>query len=274
VTGSRVASRVAVTALRRDPTRRAERTSEAILGEPLVVLATEVHDGDRWHRVRGLDGYEGWVAGGAVAAVADGWPGPDPVRIGVLSTVARDPDDGFPLRRLTFGALLAVEAREGPRIRVRLPGNEPAVIGASDERPYYLGEGDDPAALERILDGLWGVPYRWGGRSVDGLDCSGLTQLVCGLRGLALPRDAWQQEALLAEVGTDVPREALGRGDLVFWGRGERATHVGIMLDGERFAHAREWVRVGHWTTGPDADLQDRVRGRFRPPEGRPTVSP
>lgn len=267
MTPTRVAARVAVTALRREPSRRSERTSEALLGEPLAVLTTDVVDGDRWHRVRGADGYEGWIAGGAVAKVPSGWPGPDPFRVGALTAVARDPDDGGAIRRLVFGGILAVDAREGDRVRVRLPGDEPAMVSARDGRLYY-GKDGDRAPLADILDGLWGIPYRWGGRSVDGLDCSGLTQLVCGLRGLALPRDAWQQEAHLAGLDLAVSPDALVEGDLIFWGRGERATHVGIMLDGKRFAHAREWVRTGHWSTGPDRDLADRVRGAYRPPTG------
>jgi cell wall-associated NlpC family hydrolase len=47
--------------------------------------------------------------------------------------------------------------------------------------------------------------------------------------GRACPRDTDQQ----AQLGAPAPSEDLGRGDLVFW-----AGHVGMMLDGERLAHA------------------------------------
>src|SRR3546814_13334639 len=49
---------------------------------------------------------------------------------------------------------------------------------------------DDPVA---IAERLTGTPYLWGGRSSDGLDCSGMVQLCFSLCGIALPRDTDQQ---------------------------------------------------------------------------------
>jgi cell wall-associated NlpC family hydrolase len=75
------------------------------------------------------------------------------------------------------------------------------------------------------------VPYSWGGRSGDALDCSGLVQLVFGLKGIAAPRDADMQQA---GFGLELNEgEALQRGDLVFF-----PGHVGIMADSENVIHA------------------------------------
>jgi hypothetical protein len=41
-----------------------------------------------------------------------------------------------------------------------------------------------------LAEQLIGTPYSWGGRSGDSLDCSGLVQLVFGLKGIIAPRDA------------------------------------------------------------------------------------
>ena len=102
---NRVAAHVAVAALRAEPTRRAERISEARCGEPLEVLEEARIGPDRWLRGRGEDGYAGWIAADAVSVVDDGWPGPDPFRVGARSVLVRA-EDGGPLQRLEFGAVL------------------------------------------------------------------------------------------------------------------------------------------------------------------------
>lgn len=82
-----------------------------------------------------------------------------------------------------------------------------------------------------LAEQLIGTPYSWGGRSGDALDCSGLVQLVFGLKGIMAPRDADMQ---MADFGTALPEGAtLERGDLVFF-----PNHVGIMADADNIIHA------------------------------------
>jgi hypothetical protein len=82
------------------------------------------------------------------------------------------------------------------------------------------------------------APYLWGGRSVEGLDCSGLTQMVFKLCNHRLPRDASQQ----AEVGTVVDfLQHAECGDLAFFEEKDgRITHVGMLLDNQTIIHATE----------------------------------
>lgn len=82
-----------------------------------------------------------------------------------------------------------------------------------------------------LAEKLVGVPYSWGGRSGNALDCSGLVQLVFGLKGIKAPRDADMQQAGFGyELGEDDP---LQRGDLIFF-----PGHVGIMADETNLIHA------------------------------------
>jgi cell wall-associated NlpC family hydrolase len=83
------------------------------------------------------------------------------------------------------------------------------------------------AVAERIL----GAPYLWGGKTPDGLDCSGLIQTALHAAGLYCPRDTDMQEKAL---GAKVPDGAhLRRGDLVFW-----KGHVGVMRNETELLHA------------------------------------
>ncbi len=95
---------------------------------------------------------------------------------------------------------------------------------------------DDPAALAEFMIG---VPYIWGGRTPNGVDCSGLVQLAWGAAGIALPRDSDLQLSSLSP-DTDVDPDKLQRGDLVFI-----PGHVGIMADAAIIVHASSyWMEV------------------------------
>lgn len=82
-----------------------------------------------------------------------------------------------------------------------------------------------------VAESILGAPYLWGGKSPDGLDCSGLIQSSMHAAGYACPRDTDMQERALGEI---VPQGAkLRRGDLVFW-----KGHVGVLRSEAELLHA------------------------------------
>jgi len=81
-----------------------------------------------------------------------------------------------------------------------------------------------------------GAPYRWGGSSPSGFDCSGLVRYVYAQVGVSLPHNAAQQYRL----GTPVTRDGLEPGDLVFF---DRLRHNGIYVGDGLFIHARQTGR-------------------------------
>jgi cell wall-associated NlpC family hydrolase len=80
-----------------------------------------------------------------------------------------------------------------------------------------------------------GRPYRYGGFTPAGFDCSGLVHYSFARTGLRVPRDT----PGLRRLGEDLEFERLSRGDLVFFDQeGKKASHVGIYLGDGRFVHA------------------------------------
>jgi len=82
-----------------------------------------------------------------------------------------------------------------------------------------------------------GVPYRLGGASRRGVDCSAFVQHAFrDVFNFGLPRQTVEQ----SRHGRRVRKSDLRRGDLVFFKTGWRQYHVGISLGGNVFIHAAE----------------------------------
>ncbi|MBR0366046.1 MAG: C40 family peptidase [Clostridia bacterium] len=95
------------------------------------------------------------------------------------------------------------------------------------------GSGRGQAIVNTAMKYL-GTPYRWGGTSPSGFDCSGLVQYVCRANGISVPRVAASQRG----AGTYISRENLQPGDLVFFSNGGGISHVGIYAGNGNMIHA------------------------------------
>lgn len=102
----------------------------------------------------------------------------------------------------------------------------------------------DAYTLRSTALALRGAPYRNGGATPNGFDCSGFVQYVYRLHGVTMPRETREQ----FRVGRAIGRDELAPGDLVFFSTvAPGASHVGIVIDQEQFVHApstRGVVRV------------------------------
>ena len=115
----------------------------------------------------------------------------------------------------------------------------------------------EPHVVDIVVDtatSYLGAPYRYGGTSREGFDCSGLAWVSFDAAGIELPRRSRDQ----SRVGMQVNRSDLRRGDLVFFAsrNGSPIDHVGIVttVSGGRvvFVHAttRAGVRTDRLDTG------------------------
>lgn len=143
---------------------------------------------------------------------------------------------------LLLAVLLAgCASRPAPHVEDRNAGGDPPRLLRDDVPAGGLddgGQGDASPVLPllRAQAERWrGVPYRLGGSSETGVDCSAFVQITFQSRlGVEVPRTTGE----LAREGKKVARDELEPGDLVFFKTGYRQRHVGIYMGGKRFLHA------------------------------------
>ena len=96
----------------------------------------------------------------------------------------------------------------------------------------------DKTTAQRAADyaqKMIGKPYRYGGNSPAGFDCSGLVQYSYSRAGLPIPRTTRSQRESSVAVGS----QSLRAGDLIFFDQeGRKSSHVGIYIGNGRFVHA------------------------------------
>ncbi|MBK7704166.1 MAG: C40 family peptidase [bacterium] len=106
------------------------------------------------------------------------------------------------------------------------------------------GEAAAPEAGAVTADGLevcrlamehLGTPYRYGGSTVKGFDCSGFARFIYKKVGVELPRSSVEQ----ARYAHHVPKDELRVGDLLCFNNGRgRISHVGIYIGHGDFIHS------------------------------------
>ena len=97
------------------------------------------------------------------------------------------------------------------------------------------GDRPDYYAVVGTALSLRGIPYRDGGASPGGFDCSGFTQYVFAQHGIRLPRGVREQ----FRIGRSIGSKDLAAGDLIFFTTTDPgASHVGIAVGGDEFVHA------------------------------------
>ena len=225
--------------LRRDPQAEASLETEALFGEAVTVY--DAREGWAWAQLE-RDQYVGYLPGATL-----GEPSAPTHRVAALRTHAfPGPAIKLPPRMaLSLGAQLRI-VRQDADFSVSEDG---LYLWSRSVAELSANEPDWVAVAERFIE----APYLWGGRTSEGIDCSGLVQTALMAGGIASPRDSDMMEASLGKrIALDDPTAPLARGDLIFW-----KGHVGIMRDPVTLLHANGW----HMKTV--SELLAQARGRI-----------
>jgi peptidoglycan endopeptidase LytE len=118
----------------------------------------------------------------------------------------------------------------------------PLVLNDRLLRPWKNEE--ERGILVKVAKSFAGAPYRYGGETVRGLDCSAFVKKMYEIFEVQLPRSAREQFC----AGPRIGREDLVTGDLVFFRTKRYAkypTHVGIYLGDDKFIHSSSLLSQG-----------------------------
>lgn len=143
------------------------------------------------------------------------------------------------------------QARLSPGTRLLIPKDtedDAAVDDAimlNNSRPLKCWKDDqEPGFLVKVARSFSGAPYKFGGDSVRGLDCSAFVRKMYEIFDVQLPRTAREQ----FQTGMKIDKGDLITGDLVFFRTKRYATqptHVGIYIGDGKFIHASSVLKRG-----------------------------
>lgn len=188
----------------------AEMTSCLVYGETFAIL----EENEDWFLIKmNFDEYIGWVSKASVLPLK-------PVSTNLSTSIVKNYQTPSGFASLPF-----------------TPGSEVLQTENIEIFSKFNWKGDLFALSEEFL----GVPYLWGGRTMWGIDCSGLVQMACKMLGISIPRDAKDQ----ALQGIAMSFEDIKRNDLAFFQNAQgKITHVGICDGNGKIIHASGNVHI------------------------------
>ena len=219
------------------PTRESSLTDEVLYGMVVELLDTPAPG---WYRVRTHYRYEGCAAAeDLLTENAENWE--QQPKIMVLNKnhcdVLSEPRvQGYPMQTIPRGGLVIPEGEgDSGWQKVRLADGRSGFVPASIMAPQPLEPvfREEAALRKAFVERAMlyrGTHYRWGGKSPQGIDCSGLCSMAYMLCGILIYRDADIKEGFPIR---EIPMERIAPGDLLFF-----PGHVAMYMGDGRFCHS------------------------------------
>ena len=241
--------RVSVAHLREEPRHAAQLVDQSIMGSTIRLLKNK----GGWYLVQTEYGYIGWMRRESFhrtdrKGIAK-WNDTPKVRVTTLFPLvySQPNENSEPVTDVVLNSLLYMQGHTGNWTKVKTPDGRQGYIKSrfvSSEIGASSSRENVQTKIIKTARSMMGIPYLWGGNSSKGNDCSGFTQTVFKANGIQLLRDARQQALQGEEVVPDENFSNVLPGDLLFFGEGNRITHVGISLGGAEFIHQSGDVHI------------------------------
>lgn len=227
----------AVAPLWNAPKEGAVRVDEALCGTEVEILESS----GTYRRVRTAYYYEGWVLENTLFPLSspEQWRSASKAVVcASFADLQHEPSvQASTLCTLPRGARLRWEEASATDKwqKVFLPNGTPGFLPASSLAKPFHGIGARKAPqfrcdVVRSAKSYLGTPYRWGGMTPMGIDCSGLCFMAYALNGVYIFRDARIEPGYAIE---QIPFCCAGPGDLLFF-----PGHVAMLIGGGRYIHS------------------------------------
>ena len=219
------------------PTRESSLTDEVLYGM-VVELLEQPAPG--WYRVRTHYRYEGFApAEDLLTENTEVWEQQPKLMVrnkNNCDVLSEAKVQGYPMQNLPRGGLVIPEGEENDGWqKVRLADGRTGFLPSSIVVPQPLEPvSREEAELRKALVDTamlyQGTHYRWGGKSPQGIDCSGLCSMAYMLCGILIYRDADIKEGFPLR---EIPLDQMKPGDLIFF-----PGHVAMYIGNDRYCHS------------------------------------
>ena len=203
--------------VRKEKSSKSELTTQLIYGEIYKVLKKD----KKWYQIEIIDdNYKGWINDSQFFEISkDTFNNILNTKPILLQEISKE------IETLDGKMLLSIGAKI----------SSTKALNHSLNKPYNQKQTTIAQTAMKYLN----TTYLWGGKTHNGIDCSGFSQMVFKINGINILRDANQQ----ANQGKEIDFSSIEEGDLAFFGE-KKVTHVGIILKNKKIIHAFGKVRI------------------------------
>lgn len=229
----------AIGSMKCEPKEFSENADEVLFGMNVEIIKEAE---DNWFYIKTHYNYEGYIRGEDLLIddkISKKWEEEkNSIVISNFADVLNKPEaSGYLIANMTRGAniISTNEISENGRfVKVKIPNGEygwmrknfiiPLKTNYDIKNEYLLRDNLVKSALSYI-----GTQYRWGGKTPQGIDCSGLCSMSYMLNGIIIYRDADIKEGFPVK---EITKDKLKKGDLIFF-----PGHVAMYLGNEKYIH-------------------------------------